>query len=139
MTNSPIRETYTNVVREAEVDGGWSGQLRVVVGKGISDEELVFVDSDLLGPRRLVFTPQEAEATAAVMLDVVAAAAATTSFGCGPVGDDVDAVCGLLDLMEQFADNDQRARYLLSSNWLRDRGAAAAARLRGLSTVESTL
>lgn len=138
MTTSPIRETYTAVVHEADVDGGWSGQLRIVLGKGISDEELVFVDSDLLGPRRLVLTPQQAGTTAAAMLDVVAAADATTCGG-GPDEDDVDAVRGLLDLMEHFADNDQRARYLLSSNWLRDCVAAAAARVRLLSAVESTL
>lgn len=44
---------------------------------------------------------------------------------------DVEAVRGLLEMMNRtgFASDDQRARYLLSSNWLRDRGAAAAARL----------
>lgn len=47
----------------------------------------------------------------------------------GPDQCDVDALRDLLDLMRDFSDNDQRARYLLSSNWLRDRGAAAAARL----------
>lgn len=62
-TPSP-RETYTNIVHEAEVDGGWSGQLRIVVGKGTSDQQLVFVDSDLLGARRLVLTVQEALAVA---------------------------------------------------------------------------
>lgn len=35
---------------------------------------------------------------------------------------DVDALRGLLDLMVNFRDNDQRARYLLSSNWMRDVG-----------------
>jgi hypothetical protein len=49
--------------------------------------------------------------------------------GPGPDQDDVDALRGLLDLMANFRDNDQRARYLLSSNWMCDRGAAAAARL----------
>ena len=39
---------------------------------------------------------------------------------------DVDELRGLLDLMADFSDNDQRARYLLSSNWMRDRDAAAA-------------
>lgn len=38
----------------------------------------------------------------------------------GPAQDDVDALRGLLDLMADFSSNDQRARYLLSSNWLRD-------------------
>jgi hypothetical protein len=47
----------------------------------------------------------------------------------GPNQDDVDAVRELLDLMAGFADNDQRARYLLTSNWMRDRGAAASNRL----------
>lgn len=42
--------------------------------------------------------------------------------------DDIRALRELLDLMENFTDNDQRARYLLSSNWMRERGAAAAAR-----------
>jgi hypothetical protein len=42
---------------------------------------------------------------------------------------DVDELRELLDMMESFSSNDQRARYLLGSNWLRDRGAAAAARL----------
>lgn len=202
MSPSSTRETYRNVLHEAEVDGGWSGQLRIVLGNGISDEELVFVDSDLLGPRRLVLTPEEAAETGSALtkasrkaqrvvagdvptprvhhqwevdvmpsepaaplvlwrdgqyvahLDVAAAealasilrmrseevsAATATTGGGGPAEDDVDAVRGLLDLMEQFADNDQRARYLLSSNWLRDRGAAAAARVRVLSAVESTL
>jgi len=44
---------------------------------------------------------------------------------------DVDTVRRLLDLMAGFESNDQRARYLLSSNWLRDRGSAAAVRLGG--------
>lgn len=34
---------------------------------------------------------------------------------------DVDALRAVLDLMTDFADNDQRARYLLSSNWMRER------------------
>jgi hypothetical protein len=34
---------------------------------------------------------------------------------------DVDALRELLDLMESFSDNDQRARYLLSSDWMRER------------------
>jgi hypothetical protein len=40
---------------------------------------------------------------------------------------DVDALRGLLDLMANFESNDQRARYLLSSNWMRDRDAALTA------------
>lgn len=43
---------------------------------------------------------------------------------------DVDALRDLLDLMENFPSNDQRARYLLSCDWMRDRGAQAAARIR---------
>ncbi|WP_372733575.1 hypothetical protein [Nocardioides sp.] len=34
---------------------------------------------------------------------------------------DVDALRDLLDLMADFPDNDQRARYLLTCNWMRDR------------------
>lgn len=73
-TTHPV-ETYTNIVHEAEVDGGWSGQLRIVVGTGTSDQELVFVDSDLLGPRRLVLTAPEtlafSEALQAAAAEVV--------------------------------------------------------------------
>lgn len=52
---------------------------------------------------------------------------------------DVDALRGLLDLMADFTDNDQRARYLLSSNWMRDRGAAAAARHHAPSQLTTTV
>lgn len=38
----------------------------------------------------------------------------------GPDQSDVDQLRELLDLMGGFSSNDQRARYLLSSNWLRD-------------------
>jgi hypothetical protein len=58
------QEAYAHILHEAEVDGGWSGQLRIVVGRGTSDQELVFVDSDLLGPRRVILTAQEALAFA---------------------------------------------------------------------------
>jgi hypothetical protein len=44
---------------------------------------------------------------------------------------DVDALRELLDLMVNFPDNDQRARYLLSCNWMRDRDAAIAADAKG--------
>ena len=44
MSTSHPPEHYTNVVHEASVDGGWSGQLRIVVGNGISNEPLVFVE-----------------------------------------------------------------------------------------------
>lgn len=48
-----------------------------------------------------------------------------------PDAADVAAVQCLLEMMDRtgFTSDDQRARYLLSSNWLRDRGAAAAERL----------
>lgn len=52
----------------------------------------------------------------------------------GPDQSDVDELRGLLDLLESFSSNDQRARYLLTSNWMRDRGAAAADYIR--RTVE---
>jgi hypothetical protein len=41
-----------------------------------------------------------------------------------PRQNDVDELRELLDLLERFSDNDQRARFLLSSNWLRDYTAA---------------
>lgn len=43
---------------------------------------------------------------------------------------DVEALTELLDLMATFDSNEQRARYLLSSSWMRDRGAVVAARIR---------
>ena len=62
MSTTPTSETYTNIVHETDVDGGWSGQLRIVVGTNNDSqtEPLVFVDSDLLGPRRLVLTAEQA-------------------------------------------------------------------------------
>lgn len=48
----------------------------------------------------------------------------------GPDQSDVDAVRELLDLMADFSSNDQRARYLLTCNWMLERGHAAAERLR---------
>src|SRR5689334_15049705 len=59
-TSSQRDDGYTNVVHEVEVDGGWSGKLRIVRGRNYNGQDLVFVDSDLLGPRRLILTPQEA-------------------------------------------------------------------------------
>ncbi|MCX2753121.1 hypothetical protein [Gordonia sp. 4N] len=44
----------------------------------------------------------------------------------------VDELRDLLDLMQNFSDNDQRARFLLSSNFLRDNGSAIAERSRRL-------
>jgi hypothetical protein len=64
MSTTHLPEQYTNIAHEAGVDGGWSGHLRIVVGKGLGPEELVFVDSDLLGARRLVLTVTEALAVA---------------------------------------------------------------------------
>jgi len=39
---------------------------------------------------------------------------------------DVAALTYLLDLMANFPSNEQRARYLLSCNWMRDHDAAIA-------------
>ncbi|WP_431840686.1 DUF7324 family protein [Gordonia hongkongensis] len=44
----------------------------------------------------------------------------------------VDELRDLLDLMENFSNNDQRARFLLSSNFLRDNGGAIAEQSRRL-------
>lgn len=40
--------------------------------------------------------------------------------------DDVTALTALLDLMADFPSNEQRARFLLSCNWMRDRDTAHA-------------
>lgn len=64
----PPSQPYRNVVHEGAVDGGWSGHLRVLVATSNSDEQLVFVDSDLLGPRRLVLTTLEALNVAQALL-----------------------------------------------------------------------
>lgn len=68
MSTKDPPQTYKNVVHEAAVDGGCSGQLRVLVATSNSDERLVFVDSDLLGPRRLVLTALQALATAHALM-----------------------------------------------------------------------
>lgn len=39
-----------------------------------------------------------------------------------PLQTDVDALRHLLDITDRFDSNDQRARYLLTSNWFRGRG-----------------
>jgi hypothetical protein len=44
----------------------------------------------------------------------------------GPDPADVAELTRLLGLMREFPSDEQRARYLLTSNWLRERGAAAA-------------
>lgn len=44
----------------------------------------------------------------------------------GPDPADVAALTELLDLFDGFSSNEQRARYLLTCNGMRDRGAAAA-------------
>lgn len=134
------RASYTDVVHETKTDGGWSGVIRVIVGKGINHQELVFVDSDLLGPRRLVLTREQAAQVAAALTSAATSQRMTARREARhPDPADVDALRDLLELTEGFADNDQRARYLLSSNWLRDRGAAAAALVGGLSAIEGTL
>lgn len=46
---------------------------------------------------------------------------ARSEYTRGPDQADVDALRSLLDLMENFGSNDQRARYLLCSDWLRER------------------
>lgn len=46
--------------------------------------------------------------------------------GPGPDPADVDALRDLLDLTAGFRDNDQRARYLLSCDWMQDRAARPA-------------
>jgi hypothetical protein len=58
-----------------------------------------------------------------------------TTAGVGPDPSDVAALTDLFDLMASFPSNEQRARYLLSSNWMRDRGAAAAHKARSSTTV----
>lgn len=42
---------------------------------------------------------------------------------------DVAELTALLDLMDGFSSNEQRARYLLGTTWLQNRGAAAAGRI----------
>lgn len=49
-----------------------------------------------------------------------------------PYQPDVDGLRELLDLTEGFSSNDQRARYILTSNWFRDHGAAAGQRANAL-------
>lgn len=44
-----------------------------------------------------------------------------------PYQPDVDGLRELLDLLDGFSSNDQRARYILTSNWFRDHGAEAGA------------
>lgn len=46
----------------------------------------------------------------------------------GPDPADVRKLTELLDLLEGFIGNEQRARYLLSCNWMRDRDALVTAR-----------
>lgn len=43
---------------------------------------------------------------------------------------DVRALTGLLDLLTNFPSNEQRARYLLSCDWMRERDAVMQSRLR---------
>jgi hypothetical protein len=61
-------DRYTNVIHETEADGGWSGQVRIVAGTNrVDSDALVLVDSDLLGARRLVLTPEQAAAAGAAL------------------------------------------------------------------------
>lgn len=46
----------------------------------------------------------------------------------GPDPRDVGELRDLLDLMETFPDNDQRARYLLTCNWFVREGVSVATR-----------
>ncbi len=97
----------------------------VLVSVHLDEVRLELVDlDDPMALRRLAV---EAAETAGWLEDQQAPSAQAAS--TNPHETDVDVVRGLLDLMADFSDNDQRARYLLSSNWLRDRGAAAAERI----------
>jgi hypothetical protein len=63
------------------------------------------------------------------------------SWGCGyerPSPVDVTAVRELLDLMADFPDNDQRARYLLTCNWMRDHLASHGAEPAGSGRAENS-
>lgn len=53
-----------------------------------------------------------------------------------PGPDDVAQLTDLLDLIASFESNEQRARFLLSSNWMRDRGAAAGAHVARIRSGE---
>lgn len=48
-----------------------------------------------------------------------------------PAQSDVDTLRHLLDIMCNFTSNDQRARFLLSSDWIRDRDAELSVTGRG--------
>lgn len=52
---------------------------------------------------------------------------------------DVAALTQLLDLMENFGSNEQRARYLLSCNWMRDRDLAMVALGRKFAAHAATV
>lgn len=57
-----------------------------------------------------------------------------------PEPGDVATLTELLDLLTDFPSNEQRARFLLTCNWMRDRGAAAAANAQaGLDRVLAQL
>ncbi|WGY04335.1 hypothetical protein QI633_11315 [Nocardioides sp. QY071] len=76
--------------------------------------------------------PDDARRLAIAMLTAAEIADRSPAELRAPDQTDVDAVRQLLDLLECYSSNDQRARYLLSSNWMRDRGAFAGARLRAV-------
>jgi hypothetical protein len=60
----------------------------------------------------------------------------------GPDAGDVAELTRLLGLMRDFPSDEQRARYLLTSNWLRERGAEAARinaeQLAAIETADTT-
>lgn len=101
----------------------------------LRDEGSVADDGDKAIARAMLAAvgPRIAEDTRTRLVTAAGAAVEREASGLDtsrPDQADVDALRGLLDLMVNFRDNDQRARYLLSSNWLRDRGVDAAERLR---------
>ena len=130
MTTSPTREKYTSIVRETEVDGGWSGQLRIVVGNnGQGAQDLVFIDSDLLGPRRLVLTAEEA-------VDVATQLAAAAGEVLPPASSDFRAferVFGYPAPAEQSKTLADLSRHI------RELSDQHEAERRAMSAVESTL
>lgn len=46
----------------------------------------------------------------------------------------IDELRGLLDIMERFSSNDQRARFLLNCNFIRDNGVDIANRIQALDS-----
>lgn len=54
-----------------------------------------------------------------------------------PRQEQIDELRGLLDLLDGFASNDQRARFLLSCNFIRDNGAELAANIHRFDQMMS--